>query len=677
MKINIKHIGFCTLLGASTLTISSCNDLLDLDPVSQITPESYYSTADQLGNYLNKYYDDFLKHPYKIDMYHPANWTDGVAQSDRNTDIMVQGMEGNTKYFATDHWEVPAGKNLQDDFFAKFRICNYFLETALPKYEAGGISGEESLIKNYIGEAYFFRALSYFKALVEFGDFPIITTVLPNEKEVLLEASKRVPRNEVARFIIEDLETAYGYLAGRELFNGQRVNKETALLLLSRVALFEGTFEKYHRGSGRVPGDANWPGAKMSYNSGKTFDIDNEVKFFFNKAATAAQQVADATTLTSNSHQMNPVPGVIYGWNSYFEMFGQPSLASVPEVLLWKQYDRALDVKHSAPYRTKIGSTDGYTRTFTESFLMKDGKPIYASSDYKGDVILDDVKAGRDERLQLFVWGESNLYDSDPASPTYGKLFIENGDSGVAIIDIATERRCISGYQPRKYYSYDYDQTANDEVRGTTACPIFRSAEAMLNYIEASYESKGTLDATARKYWQALRERAGVSTDIDATIAVTDLTKEGDFGVYSGTTMVDKTLYNIRRERMNELFSEGMRFADLVRWRSFDRLITQKWIPEGVNFWTELYKRYGKFTADGSGESVASSKELSKYIRPYSRTMSATNELKDGYQWHEAYYLSPIGADDMRLASPTDKAADSYLYQNLYWGTEGGTHAQK
>lgn len=105
-----------------------------------------------------------------------------------------------------------------------------------------------------------------------------------------------------------------------------------------------------------------------------------------------------------------------------------------------------------------------------------------------------------------------------------------------------------------------------------------------MNYMEACYEKNGTLDADARKYWMQLRERAGVSTDIDATIAATDLSKEKDFGVYSGTSMVDVTLYNIRRERMNELFSEGQRFADLIRWRSFDRMITAKWIPEGVNF---------------------------------------------------------------------------------------------
>jgi hypothetical protein len=51
---------------------------------------------------------------------------------------------------------------------------------------------------------------------------------------------------------------------------------------------------------------------------------------------------------------------------------------------------------------------------------MKNGLPIYASGDYKGDVTIDNVKSGRDERLQLFVWGESDLMDSDPAAPGVG-----------------------------------------------------------------------------------------------------------------------------------------------------------------------------------------------------------------------------------------------------------------
>ena len=47
MKLNIKNVGACLLLGGTLLTVTSCNDLLDLDPVSQITPDSFYKTADQ------------------------------------------------------------------------------------------------------------------------------------------------------------------------------------------------------------------------------------------------------------------------------------------------------------------------------------------------------------------------------------------------------------------------------------------------------------------------------------------------------------------------------------------------------------------------------------------------------------------------------------------------------
>ena len=386
----------------------------------------------------------------------------------------------------------------------------------------------------------------------------------------------------------------------------------------------------------------------------------------------AAKQVADNAQLTENSHAMNPESGTVYGWNSYFEMYSQPSLANVPEVLLWKEYSSAQNIKNGVPYRVKIGCADGYTRTFVETFLTKNGLPIYADNTYKGDVSIDNAKAGRDERLQLFVWGESDMLDSDPKAPTVGTPFTKPD-----IITGVSEKRAITGYQPRKYYTYDYNQTENDERRGTNACPIFRSAEALLNYMEASYELNKTLDATARTYWQKLRARAGVSTDIDATITATDLAKENDFAVYSGTAMVDKTLYNIRRERMAELFSEGQRFPDLIRWRAFDRMITTKWIPEGINFWTEAYKKYGDLKADGSAEAFVSGKELSIYLRPYSRSMQSTNELRDGYIWHEAYYLYPIGNEDLRLASPDKKVETSNLYQNIYWPTMGGGHAER
>ena len=54
--MNLKDIKKL-LLGAAVTTaalgMTSCNDLLDLKPISQITPGAYYQNADQLAAYLN------------------------------------------------------------------------------------------------------------------------------------------------------------------------------------------------------------------------------------------------------------------------------------------------------------------------------------------------------------------------------------------------------------------------------------------------------------------------------------------------------------------------------------------------------------------------------------------------------------------------------------------------
>lgn len=684
MKLNIKNVGACLLFGGTLLTTTSCNDLLDLEPVSQITPESFYQTADQLGAYMINYYGE-LQNPFSGAMFHGGGYNDGIARSDGNTDIQVVD-GGSMKLFVPDKWEVAGGKQLQG-WYGSVRAFNYFLEMAEARLEAGEIEGDKELILNYIGEGYFFRALTYYRMLALYGDLPIVTKVLEDNNEVIVENSKRAPRNEVARFILEDLDRAMDRLYDRDHFKGQRVNKQVAALLKSRVALFEATFEKYHKGSGRVPGDTNWPGAKMAYNQGKSFNIEAEIDFFFDEAMKAAIIAIGNTELTTNNGKLEPEIGQIEGWNPYFEMFSQPSLKDVPEVLLWKEYNFDLGIKHNAIYRSRLGARSGYTRPFIESFLMKDGLPIYATGgkyQYKGDKTIDDVKADRDLRLQLFVWGENTLVFSDPdAGKQVGKKFeLPN------LISIEQQTRMISGYQSRKYYSYDYSQGKSDDQQGTNACPAFRLAEAMLNYMEACYEKDGKLDATAEAYWKKIRQRAGVSDDFEKTIAATDLNKENDFGVYSGTQQVDKTLYNIRRERMQELFSEGFRFADLIRWRSFDRLITSKWIPEGVNFWDDMYKNFKTdpndkederelLIADGSSNANMSMKKLSKYVRPYSISTLETNELRDGYTWREAYYLYPLGITDIRTGSADRDVNNSNLYQNIYWPIQAGGRAEK
>ncbi len=674
-----KTIGAMAALAMAVATVS-CDDKLDMGPITQITPDDYYQSDEQLANYVNNYFLSHLQAPFSGAMYHgQGSWNSGLGGSDANTDIYISG-SGSTTWFAKKHWQTPSGKALQG-LYGNIRVWNHFIQIAEKNIADDMVSGNLELASHYLGEAYFFRALNYYRLLATYGGCAITEEVLTPDDEKLIEASVRNPRNEVARYILSQLDKASTLLLDRSRFNGQRISRQAAQLVKSRVALFEGTFEKYHRGSGRVPGDANWPGAAMAYNHGKTFDIDGEINFFLTECMAAAKEAVGSTQLTPNNKVTEPAYGQTSGWNPYFEMYSQASLADVEEVILWVEYSRQLNVQHSAGYYITAsgGCNDGMTRAWAEGFLMTDGLPFYASPLYRGDSTVDKVKTDRDYRLQLFLFGESTRQHSDPANPKSsdpdGCLFGAPHISGT----VASERN-RTGYSCRKYATYDHSQSY-EGVKTFNACPALRTAEAMLNYIEACAELTGDVDATADSYWQALRTRAGVDPDFRRTVAATDLSKERQLSVYSGESPVSPLLFNVRRERMTETFNEGLRFADLIRWRSFDRMMTSNYIPEGVNFWDELYQDpvydNPSFIYDGSAKSLTSGPEQGKYLRPCSVSLAETNEMRSGYTWTEAYYLSPIGYGDITAASPTREIENSNMYQNVNWSAEGGQYALK
>jgi len=652
-----------------SLLATSCDKFLDRQPLSDITPELYFNSASDMAAYLVNYYPTFLINVDGQKLFHNGGWNAGIAGfSDYWTDNLAYGTGPNVYKFFGDgsHWTVSEGRSLYDTY-VRVRIANWFLAYVEPKTKEGGVLSDADCL-HYLGEGYFLRAMAYYVGLQQFGDLPIIDKVLTDNEEELKALSVRAPRNEVAHFILKDLDTAIGLLKDRASVKGQRINKEAALLLKSRVALFEGTFEKYHKGSGRVPGDSNWPGGTYTGTS-----IDSEIQFFLGESMSSAKILADAITLTTNTGVIYPATdGVTYGWNAYYEMFSQPSLAAVPEVLLWREYSSELGIGHTVPDRVSAGGNNqGLTYSLVKSFLMKNGLPIYAQeSGYKGDKNTKDELYNRDERLQLFCWGDDYTFKD-------GKSF-HNVDI-LGNLFSADQIRIITGYCPRKYYVYDEIQSQGVENYGQNACPIFRVAEAYLNYIEACYEKTGTIDATAKLYWEALRTRAGVDTDYNKTIQATDLTKETeDWGLYSGANKVDATLYNIRRERRAEFVAENMRLPDLLRWRSYDHLNTVTTYVKGINFWEEYAQKYQtgygqgtygvKLIADGTTGANMSQEANSKYVLPY-RFTDTNNELKDGMKWHEAYYLYPLGHEDFLYGEK--------LYQNINWGTEGGTPAIK
>ncbi|GIM49943.1 RagB/SusD family nutrient uptake outer membrane protein [Capnocytophaga stomatis] len=651
MRLIYKTIFTAVLAG-----MISCNDFLEREPLSDVSPKQFFETESDLAAYTIACYN-FPTH---------AGWGAGTFVIDNGTDNQAGGNA--SERWKKGEWRVPSANakdrqgnenDNEDEFsFVKIRSVNYFLEQVEPKIAEGKIKGNTANISHYLGEAYFLRAYEYFKKLRHFGDYPIIKTVLSEDKQVLIESARRRPRNEVARFILEDLDKAVSLLKPSPVENKNRISKEVALLLRSRVALYEGTWLKYHKGTARVPGGPDWPGAKASYLSGFSINIDSEIDYFLTEAMNSAKAVADGATLTPNNHVLS---GKEVFSNPYFKMFGDVNMASYSDVLLWRGYNADQNGGHRVMNYIKLGAGSGYTRGFVDSFLTINGLPIYADASYQGDETLSKTKQNRDERLQLFMRAPGDYIALTPIETV----------ANYPDFLIVSEQKSVTGYNISKGLNVNsnYLETTNLTETGSI---VYRLSEAYLNYIEASYEKNGNLDGTALNYWGQLRTRAGLPQDPNVTISATDLSKENDWAKYSAGKLVDPTLYNIRRERRCEFIAEGMRYDDLKRWRALDQV--QNYQIEGMNLWTQMHNEPFYKNADGTSKFKTlpdsqpnmSSSTLSMYVRPY-QVVQANNVYYDGFTWTPAHYLVPIAYENFLLTSANGNASSSEIYQNPGW----------
>lgn len=654
MNFNIKKSissFFLILIGGATFT--SCNKYLDRAPLSNVTPQDYLNTEADLATYtLSRY--NFPTH---------SGWGIGTFANDNNTDNQASSSY-NTKW-TPGEWRVTADGGEWN--FSEIYQINYFLEQVLPKWKNNAVSGSSTNVAHYVGEAYFLRAYAYFSKVQALGDFPIITQTFKDNISDLTAASVRQPRNVVSRFIIADLDSAISLLATVPPNGKRRISKNAALLLKSRVGLYEGTWLRNHAGTALVPGGPNWPGFKTNPNF--SIDIQSESRYFLEQAKEAAQQVADALMLTTNTKDN----GYNSSANPYFMMFSSENLETFSEVLFWRSYDLNLNVAHGVNhYINRNGGNSGLTKALVESFPMANGLPIYANgSGYLGDDSVSLVKKNRDNRLQLFMKAPGDLLYNDRANVD-GTPILEGYPD---IIGIA-ETKYVTGYPLKKGLSYKISHS--EGVTSTIGSVVFRAAEAYLNYIEASYLLSGTLDNKAADYWIKLRERAGVDPDFMKTVNATNMIEESkmDMAAYtSGQLLSDKIMFNIRRERRLELISEGFRYADLKRWRALDQLATQPFMIEGIKIWGPMKNWYKNVEGNstliepGTAGKTAnvSLKSESDYLRPYRINNASSNLVLNGYRWNSAHYLSPIAINHFTITSADGTVNSSVIYQNPGW----------
>lgn len=424
--------------------------------------------------------------------------------------------------------------------WTNIRNANYFLENAVRAK-----TGE--LIEHYIGEGYFFRAWYYYSMLQRFGDLPIVTTVVDVEDEDILYGV-RSPRSEVVDFIIEDLDQAISKMKNASDVGPSRLNRDVASLFKARVCLYEGTWEKYHQGT--------------------AFAGSTDGAGYLQLAAAAAKSVMDAGNYSLATG--NPA-------DAYFELFAQTDYSNNPEVLLYKHYDFATYNIQNSMWNHP--NAQGMTHWMTQYYLCTDGLPTAVSPLFVGDSTLSLVQVNRDPRLDQSVIVPGEL---DYVSLT--------GDS--VYYQVPFMIRCPTGYALEKWRTKWLNPLESDRRTRDLGRILFRYAEALLIYAEAKGElgtlTQGDLDITIN----LLRDRVGMPH-----LVLGSITPDPNWPDY-GTALPDY-LYEIRRERVVELFAEGFRLNDMMRWRAHSLILGKR--PTGTMYTDDIKAEYPNEKVNGEG----------------------------------------------------------------------------
>lgn len=505
MKKNIFTIALASL----ALLTTSC---LDLDPKDQLSDGNLWQKPGDFELFANQMY----------------GWTNSFNEivysagphGDKRSDILID--KGGYNNFSNGQQVIPAGSSLNTGNYASFyshiRYCNILID------RAKGYSGNINDIRQPLGEAYFFRAYTYYELLTIFGDAIIVDHVIDTDSPEM--KAKRDDRLEVARLIVDDLHKACEYLKNFSELELGRVSAEAAYAFLSRAALYEASWEKFHRNN---------------------LDVANEL---YTEAANAAKAVIDGGKFSLFYNGK-------LGTESYRYLFILEDAPCNPagvtksannEFILSRCYTIDNPIGKNLTRET-LANAQMVTRKFFDLFLCMDGLPIDKSGKYDGS---NETMAGewknRDNRITNMLLMPGSTYWDNTAN--HCRTTFDEADLGRAYTNYEPGSGG-TGYYTRKFAA---ERLVNDNYESYDY-PVIRYAEVLLNYAEALYERDGKISDEDLAI-SINRTRRRINPEMP------DLTNA--FASTFGLDMREE----IRRERTIELFNEGFRIDDLKRWKT-------------------------------------------------------------------------------------------------------------
>lgn len=496
-------------LSVLSLLASSC---LDLEPKAQMGDNLVWNSADNFQLFANQFYSwtrDFQ-------LSTTATYGNGVADgphSDYRSDL-VAAASINTYSQGTN--TIPSTDANYTNLYKRIYYTNLLLSNAES-------FGDQTAIATPMGEAKFFRAYLHFELVQIWGNAILLTQPLDIDSQELTAA--RNDRGEVIDQIIRDLQDAANLLP-TTVSEAGRLTKDAAWAMLSRVALYEGTWQKFHTN-----------GASATANT---------------ERSTALLTIArDAANEVMKNDNYELFYNAALGDESYRYMFILEDAQCNPAGLQKSNNTEYIFVhRHRDGDRQGINITQAMlantcymTRKLADMYLCSDGLPIDKSSRFGEYATATSEFQNRDNRMtNTFIQHGQNYWNNDGRwRTTWTDADLQNC--------LTMDVRSNSGYQNHKWaverQLADYYEAMD--------YPVIRYAEVLLNYAEAVYELNGTIsDSELNASLNLVRQR--INPDMPAL--------SNNFVSTNSLSMREE----IRRERTVELVLEGFRIDDLKRW---------------------------------------------------------------------------------------------------------------
>ena len=550
----------------SMLTFQSC---LDMEPKTQLADTNYWQTPDHFKLFATQFYG------WTVDFKQLDDSPHSDVRSDLRTGITLDVYSNGTN-------SIPSSDKTYTNNYNRIRQVNTLLQ------QAEGYAAPAD-IETSVGEAHFFRAYCYFDLLQVYGDVIITRTPLDIDSPEMQMA--RNSRGEVVDFILEDLEEAIRLLPEANEISSKdegRLSSQAASAFLSRVALYEGTWQKFRNGG------------QNNDRSSALLDI----------AATSAHDVIESGFFELFAPEE-------LGTEAYKYLFILENDKSNPagitksgnkEYIFTRRHDPTLASIGFNITQGRLGNAVYVTRKMANMYLQSNGLPINPQTwDYSK---VDSEFKDRDNRMSNTLMIPGHTYwgtgggridwtgSAEEIANASHKNFMPSTGTGYFPHKWCCERDGV----PTGMEAYDY--------------PIIRYAEVLLNYAEAVFERDDKIsDEDLAISLNLTRKRVNPN--------MPDLTN----AFVSANNLEMRT--EIRRERTVEFYDENFRIDDLKRWKTAEEEMPMN--LTGVKWRGTEYE--------------------TKWSDASSKTMDAEGCIiyEQGRVWEEKHYLYPLPMDQLKL----------------------------